>query len=88
MEEIEQRVKEVVIRALDLDIMPEEIDADMPLFGVVLDSVATLEIVAGLEETFDFTVADDDVSPELFESVRSLADYVVHKLADVKAVAQ
>lgn len=47
----------------------------------IIDSTGVLELVMFVEEKFDFTVADDEVLPENFDSVSNLAAYVDGKLA-------
>ena len=78
MENIEKKVKEVVLRAFDAQIDPEDIDMEVPLMedGIGLDSVSILEIITGIEEEFELTVEDEEISDELFESISSLVDYV------------
>jgi len=80
---ITRRVKQVFIQALELDIDPDEIDDDEPLFGEGLgvDSIASLKIVFALEEEFGFEVDDEDLQVELFDSVHTLARYIEEKLA-------
>jgi acyl carrier protein len=48
----------------------------------LIDSTGILELVLFVEETFGITVADDEVIPEHFDSVRRLAAYVRRKLAE------
>lgn len=45
----------------------------------ILDSLGVLDLVAFLEDEFGISVADDDLVPEHFESLRSLAAFVAHK---------
>lgn len=75
---IEHRVKQVIIRTLSLEVTPEEIDDEDALFGggLGLNSMATIELIVGLEEAFDLEVPDEDLRVELFESVKTMADYV------------
>lgn len=76
------RVKEVIVKALDLRVEPEEIPDDETIFGggIGADSTATLEIVFAVEEEFGIEVEDEDLRVELFDSVRSLTEYVRRKL--------
>ena len=75
---ITRRVKQTLVQALELDIDPDEIDDDEPLFGEGLgtDSIASLKIVFALEEEFGFEVDDEDLQVELFDSVRTLSQYI------------
>jgi acyl carrier protein len=47
----------------------------------VVDSTGVLELIGFLEESFGFTVEDDDVVPENFDSIDRIAAYVGLKLA-------
>ncbi len=82
MSGIKDQVKQTIVRALGLEIRPEELADDEVLFGRGLgaDSVATLEIVFALEEEFNIEVEDEELRAELFDSVKSLVDYVERKV--------
>lgn len=86
---VEYRVKQAIVHALDLDIAPEEIGDDDPLFGggQGLNSMATIEIIVALEKAFGIEVPDEDLRVELFDSVRAMADYVRSKRPPAKRVA-
>ena len=81
---IVSRVKQTIVRALELQVDPEDIADDEVLFGegLGLDSTATLEIVFALEEEFSIEVDDDDLQVELFSSVSSLVEYVETRLRE------
>lgn len=78
---LKAHIKCLIVAALGLDVDPAEISDDETLFGgsMELDSMATLEIVAAIEEAFGITVEDDELTAELFDSVETLAEYVVGK---------
>ncbi len=80
-ERLRVQIKCLIVTALELDVIPAEIPDDEALFGggMDLDSVATLEIVAAIEEAFGITVEDDELTAELFDSVEVLAEYVADK---------
>ena len=87
---IEHRVKQVIIRTLSLEVDAEEIDDEDTLFGggLGLNSMATIEIIVGLEEEFGIEVPDEDLRVELFDSVRTMADYVRTALHKIPATPQ
>ena len=87
---IEHRVKQVIIRMLSLEVDADEIDDEDELFGggLGLNSMATIEIIVGLEEEFDIEVPDEDLRVELFDSVQTMADYVRTALQKVPAAGQ
>lgn len=86
---IRQRVKAAIVEALKLQIKPEAIADNEVLFGGGLgaDSTATMEVVFAVEETFGIEVSDEDLRPDLFDSVSSLCNYVKRKLDDNKRAA-
>ena len=53
--------------------------ADTELFGAIaeFDSMAIVTIIGEIEDQFDITFDDDDISAENFATVASLADLVL-----------
>jgi acyl carrier protein len=79
---IKDGLKALIVERLKLDIEPQSIKDDAPLFdaaegkdGLSLDSVEALEIVVGIEERWGIVIQDDSVANE-FYSVDSLAALV------------
>lgn len=77
-----QAVKDVVVDALGVHERADSIDADTQLLGGLpeLDSMAVLVLVHDLEERFDITVEDEDLTADVFDTLRSLAAFVDRKL--------
>lgn len=75
--ELTERLKELIVERLDLDIEPELITDDQPIFGrgLGLDSIDALELFVAIEDEFNVTVFDDNI--EVFSSINKLADYIV-----------
>ncbi|MFQ5773787.1 MAG: acyl carrier protein [Kiloniellaceae bacterium] len=74
----------IVLRdTLQLGERARSFDASTPLFGSLpeLDSMAVVALITALEEHFDLTVEDDEVTAEVFETVGTLTDFVEQKLA-------
>jgi len=72
-------MKELLVERLDLMVDPEWITDDQPLFGrgLELDSVDALEVAVGMENAFEVTLTDDDVS--VLGSVNKVVDYIVEE---------
>jgi len=51
------------------------------LEGNDIDSLGLLDLVTYLEETFDITFDDDELTPDNFNSVKQLAEFVSIKRA-------
>jgi acyl carrier protein len=76
-----QRVKELIVRRLKLDMDPATIHNEAPLFGdgLGLDSIDALELVLGLEQEFGIKVEDEEVGVKAFASVDALCDFIEQK---------
>ena len=75
---VEHRIKTIIVETLDLEVDPDEIGSEDQLFGggIGLNSMATIEIIVGIEKAFEIQVPDEDLRVELFDSVQTMADYV------------
>ena len=76
-----EAVKDVVVASLGVEERADAIDADTQLLGSLpeLDSMAVLVLVHDLEQRFDITVEDEDLSADIFDTLRSLAAFVDRK---------
>jgi acyl carrier protein len=45
----------------------------------IVDSTGVLQVVAFLEQTFDFTVSDDELTPENLDSIDAISAFVARK---------
>lgn len=72
------QIKQTIVRALNLEIEPEEIGDSDVLFGgeMGLNSMAMVELVVGIEDEFDLEISDEDLSVEVFKSVQTIEDYI------------
>ncbi len=78
-EELIVKLKQLIITRLKLmDMTPEMIDTDAPLFGegLGLDSIDALELVLGLEKEYGVIIPDAEVGKKVFQSVRTMAQFV------------
>jgi acyl carrier protein len=71
-------VKDVIVTTLGIEDRADTLSASTPLFGSMpeLDSLAVLSLASALESRFDFTIDDEDISGEVFETVGTLAEFV------------
>lgn len=77
-----EKIKHLIIQRLKLvEMTPEMIETDAPLFGegLGLDSIDALELVLGLEKEFGVTIPDAEVGRKVFQSVRTMAQYVLEQ---------
>ena len=77
-----EKIKQLIITRLKLvDMTPEMIEIDAPLFGegLGLDSIDALELVLGLEKEFGVIIPDAEVGRKVFQSVRTMGQYVLEQ---------
>lgn len=79
MDALVNELKTKIIEALKLvDLKPEDIDADAPLFGegLGLDSIDALELMLLLEKNYGVKLKNPAEGKEVFKSVRTMAEYI------------
>jgi acyl carrier protein len=79
---IHKKLTELFVRKLNLEVPSVETD----LVGTgLLDSLALVELLAQLEETFGVSISTDDLELENFRSIASIASFVTQRTTMVKA---
>lgn len=85
--DIQQRIIATLIERLELeDFTEEDFPTEVLLFadeehgGLEFDSIASLEIAAGLADEFDLDL--DDIKRDDFLTVKSLTAYIARSLED------
>ncbi len=75
--EILQKLKEEMIKRLDLPYKPDDIHEDISLLGagLGLDSLDAIEIVMIVESCFNVRIADGNTSP--LRSLNTITDYII-----------
>lgn len=72
-------VAALIVDALNLDMGPEEIEPDAPLFGegLGLDSIDVLEIALVISKRYGFQLRSDNVdNVRIFASLRALTAHI------------
>lgn len=78
-EELIVQMKQLIIDSLRIEGMnPDDIETDAPLFGegLGLDSIDALQLVVAMEKDFGVIVPDAETGTVVFQSVRSMAQYI------------
>lgn len=78
------QVKRILRDTLNLGRRADSLTVDSALLGGLpeFDSMAVVNVVVALENELGLTVADDELSAEVFATVGSLTEFVAKKLAD------
>ena len=73
------RIRELIVEQLYLDLDPDFLGNDSPLFGrgLELDSIDALELAVGIYDKFNVTISDGDTS--VFGTVNTMADYIMSR---------
>jgi len=80
--DLRQRIKEMLVKNLMLQVTPEQIGDDLPLFGpngLGLDSIDALELVVSMEKTFGVGVPNSEVAGRALRTVNTIQDYILEK---------
>ena len=80
--QLKQRIKEIMVENLMLQVTAAEIADDKPLFGpegLGLDSVDALQLVVALDKNFGLKIPDPNAAKEILQSVNTIADAVQAK---------
>lgn len=79
MDALIDQLKGEIIEQLNLeDLKKEDIDSDAPLFGegLGLDSIDALELIVLLEKNHGIKVANPADGKKIFQSIRTMAEYI------------
>ena len=76
-------IKSILGSTLQLGDRVIRLREDTPLIGYLpeLDSMAIVSVITALENHYGFTIEDDELTAETFETLGSLTAFVSRKLA-------
>jgi acyl carrier protein len=80
--DVNNRLREFIANEIMFEDNASALTDDTPLLGKVMDSLGLMQLVAFIEEEFDVTIEDSEVTVENF---RTLAD--IDRLVSEKAKA-
>jgi acyl carrier protein len=81
-DDLRARIKQMLVKNLMLQVTPEQIGDDLPLFGangLGLDSIDALELVVSMEKTFGVGVPSSEVAGKALQTVNTIHDYILEK---------
>ncbi|MBI5430983.1 MAG: acyl carrier protein [Nitrosomonadales bacterium] len=78
--EFENELAKLLVSALNLDISPDEIDPEAPLYGdegLGIDSIDVLEISLAITKQYGIQLrSDDENNARIFASLRNLGQHI------------
>ncbi len=79
VEQIVPELVQLIIEALNLELQPQDVDPDAPLYGegMGLDSIDMLEIALVISKRYGFQMrSDNENNQKIFASPRALAAHI------------
>ena len=78
--DIRNRIVILVQGILEQNSISAEVTADAPLVDIGLTSMDMVNLMLGVEAEFDFTIPQGEITPENFQSIKTLELMVVGQL--------
>jgi acyl carrier protein len=79
-ENFKKELKELIIKECDLEISPDEINDDDPLFGgnssIGLDSIDALQVSIAIQNKYGVVITDSKVLRRVMASINTFSDYI------------
>ena len=82
---VQSRVRALVAAILEQNAIAVELDPQSRLVDVGLTSMDMVNLMLGVEAEFDFTIPQSEITPENFQSIRTLELMVVSQLQSEQA---
>ena len=79
-EDLNTRIKKMLVSSLMLKVSPDSIGDETPLFspeGLALDSIDALELAVAIEKNFGVATPSAEVARNAFVSVHTIAAYII-----------
>jgi acyl carrier protein len=77
--DLQREVAALLVEALNLDVAPDAIDPEAPLYGegLGLDSIDILEVALVVSQRYGFQMRSDDAdNVRIFRSLASLSEHI------------
>jgi acyl carrier protein len=77
--DLQREIATLLVQALNLEIVPQEIDPEAPLYGegLGLDSIDILEVALIVSKQYGVQLrADSQENQQIFRSLRHLTEYI------------
>jgi acyl carrier protein len=82
---VQSRLRGLVAAILEQNAIAVELDPQSRLVDVGLTSMDMVNLMLGVEAEFDFTIPQSEITPENFQSIRTLELMVVSQLQSAQA---
>lgn len=81
------KIEDILVEFLQENCLPQKSDVNLKhednLFNKgILDSAGLLHFVGFIEQKFEFSIPDEDLIPEKFTSITSIANYIRYRIQE------
>lgn len=83
--DVQDRVLALVKSILEQNSITTQVDPDSRLVDVGLTSMDMVNLMLGVEAEFDFTIPQSEITPENFQSVKTLLRMILAQLESATA---
>jgi acyl carrier protein len=84
--DVQDRILVLVKAILEENSIVADVGPDASLVDIGLTSMDMVSLMLGVEAEFDFTIPQDQITPENFQSIKTLERMIVGQLHGVAAV--
>lgn len=77
-ESVKQQIQQLVSEVLP-DVSPEELQDNVDIFNLGLDSINAMTLVSNLQDAFDIQLDASEISFENFQSIATIVDMIESK---------
>ena len=83
-EQLIEDLKRQIVAQLNLQVQPESINAEEPLFneGLGLDSIDALELIVLMQQNYKIKLVNAEDGPKVFQSIGTMADFILENQAE------
>ena len=83
-EQLIEDLKHQIVAQLNLQVQPESINAEEPLFneGLGLDSIDALELIVLMQQNYKIKLVNAEDGPKVFQSIGTMADFILENQAE------
>ncbi len=83
--DVQDRILALVRSILEQNAIAAELDPESLLVDVGLTSMDMVNLMLGVEAEFDFTIPQSEITPENFQSVKTLQRMILRRLEPATA---
>lgn len=81
---VQQKIIELASISLGRDLKISDVDEPLQSTKIGFDSIALMEFILHLEQEFEINIPDEDLDPDIFYTVDTVASYILRRQREAK----